>query len=410
MASNNSGVDALPRLLQQCLKDWSIAGQVERSADAGYRLFGDDFEITVARCADTLPFRWSVQTSERTRTASSINGLLRHVRQSLNVQAVSVSMNFAQPVDSPVVKPASTVDACSAGATESTIVDEDFDQEKIPVTVLTGYLGSGKTTLLAEMLAHPSFSRTAVIVNEFGEIGIDHDLIETTLDDLFRKRGRGEVTRFNRVVIETSGLADPVPIVQSLIRHPALIDHYSLERVITTVDVLTAGDVVNREAEFAGQVALADNIILTKTDVDGPPSEQLLHALRRLNQQAPLSDRWDNEDENLLDTIINGEKPLLGMDMDMDTRIRPGARGSLRTAEPHHADRIQAVCVLRDDAISAMALTLFLEALAEHFGLQLLRLKGLFCLRENPTQPYLIQGVQHVFHAPQWRERVGAPD
>jgi len=202
---------------------------------------------------------------------------------------------------------------------------------------------------------------------------LGQDELGQTLDDLFRKRGRGEVTRFNRVVIETSGLADPVPIVQSLIRHPALIDHYSLERVVTTVDVLTAGDVINREAEFARQVALADNIILTKTDVAGPASRSLLQALRGLNQQAPLSDRWEHGDEHLLNQIINSEKPRL----DIDTPISPSARENIRTVEPHHLDRIQAVCVVRDEAISAMALTLFLEALAEHFGLELLRLKGL---------------------------------
>jgi len=151
MTSKNADSDPLLRLLRQCLQDWSIAGQVERSADVGYRLFGENFAIEVERCAAALPFRWSVQTSDRTRTASSINGLLRHVRQSLNVPAVPVSMNFAQPVDSPTVEPASTVDTRSPGATENVMFDDESAPEKIPVTVLTGYLGSGKSMSLVKL-------------------------------------------------------------------------------------------------------------------------------------------------------------------------------------------------------------------------------------------------------------------
>lgn len=423
MSSTQTSVDHIDQLLQQCLQHWSVRGLTVRHVQSGYRLFGGDVDIAVERCPDSLPFRWSVRTPERTRTASSISGVLRHVRQILGIEAQPLSMNFAQPVGSHTVKSSKPLNGGKSGTTNNATVDAQGNRSKIPVTVLTGYLGSGKTTLLAELLTHPTFSRTAIIVNEFGEIGIDHDLIETsdestvqlttgclcclaqdelgqTLADLIRRRDDGEVTPFDRVVIETSGLADPVPIVQSLLRHPAVTPRFVFERVVTTVDVLTAAGVVDKEPEFTSQVALADRIILTKTDVAGPASTQLLKKLRRINHDAEFTDRW--QDGHLVEQIVHGEKQVLSVDANDDVVERWVASNADNT---HHATAVQAVCLVRDTPLAAVALTLFLEALAEHFGLELLRLKGLIHVRENPSQPYLIQGVQHVFHAPLWRER-----
>ena len=166
----------------------------------------------------------------------------------------------------------------------------------IETLVLTGFLGSGKTTLLGRLLRHPEFSRTAVIINEFGEIGLDHELIEAsedslielqtgclcckirndlaaTLHDLLRRRDEGSVTAFTRIVIETSGLADPAPILQTLMTDAGFASRLALGGVVTTVDAVTGADTLIREDISVKQVALADRLVLTKTDlVDTPPT------------------------------------------------------------------------------------------------------------------------------------------
>src|SRR5947209_7077941 len=165
----------------------------------------------------------------------------------------------------------------------------------IPVCVLTGFLGSGKTTLLGRLLKSPAFTRTAVIINEFGEVGLDHDLIETgdesfvelqtgclcctirgdlvrTLDDILCRRDAGTVTPFERIVIETSGLADPAPILHALMGDDNLAERLTLAGVVTTVDAVNGAETLVRQRESVKQVAVADRLILTKTDLlDGAP-------------------------------------------------------------------------------------------------------------------------------------------
>jgi len=181
----------------------------------------------------------------------------------------------------------------------------------IPVCVLTGFLGSGKTTLLARLLASPDFARTAVIINEFGEVGLDHELIETsdesfvtlqtgclccsirgdlvlTLADILRRRDEGTVTPFDRVVIETSGLADPAPILHAVMGDDALAERLTLAGVVTTVDAVNGADTLARQPESLKQVAVADRLVLTKTDLVAEQPAAVLERLAALNPSAPV--------------------------------------------------------------------------------------------------------------------------
>src|SRR5262245_15879645 len=181
----------------------------------------------------------------------------------------------------------------------------------IEAVVLTGFLGSGKTTLLAHVLRQPGFSRTAVIINEFGEIGLDHDLVEaseesiielqtgclcckirndlaTTLRELLRRRDEGSITPFTRVVIETSGLADPAPILQTLMTDSTIAGRIVLGSVVTTVDAVNGADTLDREEISVKQAAVADRLVLTKTDLAGPAQLSFIQQLRALNATAPV--------------------------------------------------------------------------------------------------------------------------
>src|SRR5215831_18199071 len=181
----------------------------------------------------------------------------------------------------------------------------------IEALILTGFLGSGKTTLLGYLLRQPEFSRTAVIINEFGEIGLDHDLVEaseesvielqtgclccrirndlaTTLHELLRRRDEGSITSFTRVVIETSGLADPAPILQTLMTDAMIAGRIVLGGVVTTVDAVHGTGTLNREEISVKQVAVADRLVLTKTDLAGPIQFSLIRRLEDLNATAPV--------------------------------------------------------------------------------------------------------------------------
>jgi G3E family GTPase len=181
----------------------------------------------------------------------------------------------------------------------------------IEALVLTGFLGSGKTTLLGRLLRQPELSRTAVIINEFGDIGLDHDLIEasedsfielqtgclcckirndlaTTLHDMLRRRDQGRIAPFTRVVIETSGLADPAPILQTLMTDARIASRIVLGGVVTTVDCMNGTDTLAREEISVKQVAVADRLVLTKTDLAGPVQPALMRRLAALNATAPV--------------------------------------------------------------------------------------------------------------------------
>ena len=286
----------------------------------------------------------------------------------------------------------------------------------IPVTVLTGFLGSGKTTLLARLLKSPELARTAVIINEFGAVGIDHDLVEageesfvqletgclcctirgdleTTLADLVTRRSRGAVPAFERIVIETSGLADPAPILNAIMSESARGSGLALGAVVTTVDAVTGLATLSREAQSARQIAVADRLVLTKTDLAGQ-SADLRARLAALNPRAELSE------------AIFGEIDPAGL---LDAERDP-VRDLNVHAHHAHSDDIQCIAVRRDQPMRAIALTLLLEALADHCGADLLRLKGIINIAESPDRPAVIHGVQHVFHAPAWLDRWPSAD
>jgi G3E family GTPase len=298
----------------------------------------------------------------------------------------------------------------------------------IPVAVLTGFLGSGKTTLLAHLVRQPGFARTAVIINEFGEVGLDHELIETsaesfvtlqtgclcctirgdlvlTLDDLLRRRDAGTVPPFERVVIETTGLADPAPVLQALMTDAALADRLALAGVVTTVDAVTGAATLDRQPEAVKQAAVADRIVLTKTDLH--TDDALLARLKALNPSAPV-----------LPVVLGQVDPARLFDAGLYDPVAKSAEvQAWLAAEAHahdHAHRhdagITSFCLVREAPIRAVTLTLFLEVLAEHCGGELLRLKGLVAIAESPQRPAVFHGVQHVFHPPAWLEHWPSDD
>ncbi|MGE5794719.1 MAG: CobW family GTP-binding protein [Bacteroidota bacterium] len=298
----------------------------------------------------------------------------------------------------------------------------------VPVSVITGFLGSGKTTLLARLLRDPALARTAVIVNEFGEVGLDHLLVEAsdeeivlldggclccsvrgdlvrTAGSLLARRAAGAIAPFERIVIETTGLADPAPILQALMTDPGIADALVLESVIATVDAAAGAVTLDAHPESVKQAAIADRIVVTKTDLSDPAANGLFERLRALNPAAQTL------------TAVHGAvdaSRLFGGGM--DEAHGPDVRRWL-AAEAHdpadhghdhaagrHDGAVTSFCLRRSAPLHAVTLTLFLQVLAEHCGARLLRLKGLVDVRESPGRPAVIHGVQHVFHPPTWLE------
>ena len=303
----------------------------------------------------------------------------------------------------------------------------------IPVTVLTGFLGSGKTTVLSRLLGQPAFANTAVVINEFGEIGLDHALVRKTsedivelqggclcctargdllgaLQDLFRRRKHGMVPPFERVVVETTGLADPAPILHTLMRDRLIVAVYRLDGVVTTVDSVNGMATLEAHGESVKQAAVADRLLLTKTDLAAPAAVDSLRArLQALNPSAPMHaiENGRTEPSMLFDI---GLYEVEGKSPDVGRWLRDESLGADGDAADHdhrhdvnrHDESIRAYCVVRDAPVSGAAFGYFLESLIAGKGADLLRVKGIVNVAERPETPAVIHGVQHLFHPVQW--------
>jgi G3E family GTPase len=309
--------------------------------------------------------------------------------------------------------------------------------EPIPLTVLTGFLGAGKTSLLNRLIHDPALAETAVIINEFGEIGLDHllvkpirdgvvllqsgclcctlrgDLVEA-LEQLLRDLDNGRAV-FRRMILETTGLADPAPVLQTAMAHPYLVQRIRLDGVITVVDAVNAAATLDQHMESVKQVAVADRIVLTKSDLlAASERQQVVRGLRArlhaLNPAAPI-----------LDAAVGEASPqsLIGCGLfdpehkipDVKRWLAAEAYGSraqigahARDHHDHHHDpnrhdeRIRAFTLTSDLPIPAASFEMFIDLLRSLHGPKLLRLKGIVKIAEEPERPLVIHGVQHVLH------------
>ncbi|MGH8141989.1 MAG: CobW family GTP-binding protein [Steroidobacteraceae bacterium] len=315
-----------------------------------------------------------------------------------------------------------------------------------PVTVVTGFLGSGKTTLLNRALRDPAMAHTLIVINEFGDISIDHaltaasndaivvlengclcctvfgDLVQT-FQHLYTAREAGEIA-FDHVVVETSGLAEVAPVTQAFLSQPTLEGLYRVVSVIATVDAVNGPGTLDEHAVSVGQVALADHLLITKLDLiaeaDRPAARAALTArLRTLNRTAsidavddagvdpirmmreasPNPSQGPQAAKAWLETALAGAAPAPAPAPDHHEHAHGAADGPA----PHHHDAaIASFNLIREAPLPREAVTLLLLSLERHLGPKLLRVKGLINVAEEPGQPAVVQGAQHLLHNLTW--------
>ncbi|MEW6437390.1 MAG: GTP-binding protein [Pseudomonadota bacterium] len=310
-----------------------------------------------------------------------------------------------------------------------------------PLSILTGFLGAGKTTLLNKLLQAPELADCLVLINEFGEVGLDHLFVEkvdgnvvvmasgclcctirgdlvATLEDLLRRRDNGRIAPFNRVIIETTGLADPAPILHTIMYHPYFMLRFRLDGVITVVDAVTGDATLDRHPEAVKQAAVADRLVISKSDLL-PGGDAGLAALRgRLAALNPTAVQLDAaQGEATPAALLN-----IGL-YDPDKKTPDVRRWLNAEALDDHADhhehhdhhrghgahahdvnrhdaRIRAFALRADKPVPLSALDMFFELLRSAHGTHLLRVKGIIALDDDPARPLVVHGVQHIFHPP----------
>jgi G3E family GTPase len=314
--------------------------------------------------------------------------------------------------------------------------------EPIPLTVLTGFLGAGKTTLLNRLLRDPALKDTAVIINEFGEVGLDHLLVEYVDDNVMLLQSgclcctmRGDLVdaletllrdldnnrcTFKRLVLETTGLADPAPVLHTAMMHPYLVMRYRLDGVVTLVDAVNGEATLDAHVEAVKQAAVADRLVLTKTDLADPAAIESLKArLHALDPAAPILDaaRGEATPAKLLGCGLydpNNKIPDVGKWLRDEAYADPDGHEHEHHNHGHghhdhghdhdrldrnrHDDHIRSFVLTSDEAIPEGAFHLFIDLLRSLHGPNLLRLKGIVKLAESPEHPIVIHAVQHVFH------------
>jgi G3E family GTPase len=317
-------------------------------------------------------------------------------------------------------------------------------EPSVPVVLLTGFLGSGKTTLLNRLLKHPAMGETAVIVNEFGEIGLDHALIEKvdgntvlldsgclcctiksdlaeTLWNLVGRRRRGEIPKFQRIVIETTGLADPAPILHLFLTDPLIVRQLRLQSVVTTVDAVAGWNTLDKQFESVKQAAMADRLVLTKTDLAKPAALAMLTArLAKLNPGAPVlhaaadlgpddlfkAELYDPASKTAdvrawlhaeaYEDHAHGHHDHHHHDHGHDHHH---AHGQDALDRNRHDEQIRAFCLTFDEPMVWETLAAWLDLLAAYRGEDLLRVKGILNV-QGVDRPVAVHGVQHLFHPP----------
>jgi G3E family GTPase len=296
---------------------------------------------------------------------------------------------------------------------------------KRPITIVTGFLGSGKTTLLSKVLSAPSMANTAVFVNEFGEVGLDHHLLVradektvllehgcvccTTREDLvgallelLDDEDKGRIPPLDRVVVETTGLADPAPILFTVFSHPVLQHHYNVDRVLSTVDAVNGELHLDRNPESTRQVAAADVIVLTKTDIAKTDAIHTLRPrLRSINPsalviEAPLG---EVDPEELFSPAANWSPTSSHGGPDLAANGSAPAPETPDAGDARHVSHTHSTALMFDGPVDWTAFGTWFSMLLHARGEDVLRVKGLVDVGE--AGPVLLNGVQHVVHPPE---------